>query len=155
MNTGSIIALAIVIVSIVLVVIVSVSSYHTIKPTLQNIKDLDLLIKHKKDLYTKEGTFIQQRVAQLNHDAELVQKELEEKRLSFQDFTHEQGEFQSSIRYLQNHLSDYSKGIAVNLKDEITEEGPKILESFKRTFKKTLQKQRRRRQIKKESRVIK
>lgn len=150
MSTGTIIALSIVILSILLLVVVGFISYDGTKPTIRNLKKLNDLIKQKKNLYTRESEVINKRVTALSQDADLIQKELQEKSVHFQDFAHEQGEFQSSIRYLKNHTSEYSKGIATNLKDEIKEDGPKIIKSFKRAFKKTVQKQKVRRQIKRE-----
>jgi hypothetical protein len=66
--------------------------------------------------------------------------------IHFDDFMDEQGQFQSSLRYLQSHAGEYAKGISSNVVDELKEDGPKIKETFKRAFKKTAQKQKARRQ---------
>lgn len=142
MSTGTIIALSIVALSILMLVIVWIVSYNEAKPTLHNVNELNAIINQKKKFYTREAEQLNKKVALLNQDAELIQNEVQEKSLHFQDFTHEQGEFQSSIRYLKNHAAGYSKGIAQNIKDEVKEDGPKIIKSFKLAFKKTVQKQK-------------
>lgn len=142
MSTGTIIALSIVVLSILILVVVGAISYNEMKPTFHNLKELNTVINQKSKFYTREGEQLSKRVALLSHDAELIQKEIQMNSLHFQDFTHEQGEFQSSIRYLKNHAAGYSKGIARNIKDEVKEDGPKIFKSFKLALKKTAQKQK-------------
>lgn len=151
MSTGVIIAISIVVLSILMLVAVGGFSYKQTKPTFHNLKDLNALINQKSKFYTREGEQLSNRVASLSHDAELIQKEIQVNTLYFQDFADKQGEFQSSIRYLQNHAADYSKGIARNIKDEVKEDGPKVLKSFKLAFKKTAQKQKARFKNKRES----
>ncbi len=121
------------------------------KPTIQNIKDLRSTIDQKKKFYIRESEHLNERITHLNVEVELLQDDFQEKSMQFQDFTDKQGQFQSSIKYLQDHASEYTKGIATNLKDEIKEDGPKIVESFKRAFKKTIHKQKQRRKYKIES----
>lgn len=142
MNTGTIIALSIVVLSILMLVVVGVFTYKEIKPTFHNLNELNAVINQKKKFYTRETGQLNKRVTLLNQDAEQIQKEVQVKSLHFQNFAHEQGEFQSSVRYLKNHAADYSKGIAQNIKSEIKEDGPKILKSFRLAFKKTAQKQK-------------
>lgn len=142
MSTGTIIALSIVALSVLMVAVVGLISYNGMKPTFQNLRELNAIINQKTKFYTREGEQLNKRVSQLSHDAELIQKEIQLNSLHFQDFAQEQGEFQSSIRYLKNHAADYSKGIARNIKEEIKEDGPKIIKSFKLAFKKTAKKQK-------------
>lgn len=146
MSAGVIISISIVVVSILMLVIVGFVSYNQIKPTMANVKDLNELLDQKKNYYTRESQHLNERVTLLNTRVELLQEEAEIKSVSFKDFSNEQGQFQTSIRYLQGHATDYAKGISTNVKDEIKQDGPKIKETFKRAFKKTFQKQKARHQ---------
>lgn len=151
MSIGIIIALSIVILSILMLIIVGVISYNGIKPTFHNVKEVNAVINQKKKFYTREVEQLNNKISLLNEEAKLLQKDIEISSLHFQDFAHEQGEFQSSVRYLKNHVAGYSKGIARNIKEEVKEDGPKIIKSFKLAFKKTAQKQKARFQNKRES----
>lgn len=142
MSTGIIIALSIIGLSILMLVIVGIISYKVAKPTFRQLKELDAVINQKRKFYTREVEHLNKKITSLTHDAELLQEEIQVKTLHFQDFAHEQGKFQSSIRYLQNHAAGYSKGIVKNIKEEVKEDGPKVLKSFKLAFKKTAQKQK-------------
>lgn len=142
MSTGTIIALSIVVLSILMLAAVGAFTYNEIKPTHRNLNELNAVINQKKKFYTREAEELNNRVTLLSQNAERIQKEAEDKSLQFQDFAQEQGEFQSSVRYLQDHAADYSKGIAQNIKAEVKEDGPKIIKSFKLAFKKTAQKQK-------------
>lgn len=150
MSIGAIIAISIVGLSILMLVVVGFMSYHKMKPTIDNFTNLKTSIEQKSNFYIKESEHIKKEITLLNNDANLIQEEIQEKSVYFKDFAHEQGEFQSSIRYLQSHATEYSKGIATNLKDEIKDEGPKIIKNFKLAFKKTIQKQKARRINKRE-----
>lgn len=145
MSTGAIIAIVIVFLSLILLAVVGAISYKQMKPTIKNMKKLNAEIEHISKLYTRESEDLSKRFTQISLDAGLIQSEIQEKSLHFQDFAHEQGEFQSSVRYLQDHAAEYSKGIASNIKEEIKEDGPKIMKSFKLAFKKTIEKQKARR----------
>lgn len=140
MSTGTIIAISIVIISILLLIIVGVLTRKKIAPTLKNIKDLNEVISQKSNYYTREGNHLNERVSTLTERVENIQTEVEVKMVHFEDFTNEQGQFQSSIRCLKDHAGEYSKGISSNVVDEVKEDGPKIAETFKRAFKKTAEK---------------
>lgn len=140
MSTGTIIAISIVIISILLLIIVGVLTRKKIAPTLKNIKDLNEVISQKSNYYTREGNHLNERVSTLTERVENIQTEVEVKMVHFEDFTNEQGQFQSSIRYLKDHAGEYSKGISSNVVEEVKEDGPKIAETFKRAFKKTAEK---------------
>ena len=140
MSTGTIIAISIVIISILLLIIVGVLTRKKIAPTLKNIKDLNEVISQKSNYFTREGNHLNERVSTLTERVENIQTEVEVKMVHFEDFTNEQGQFQSSIRYLKDHAGEYSKGISSNVVDEVKEDGPKIAETFKRAFKKTAEK---------------
>ena len=154
MDVGTILAIVIVILSIILVIATVLITRKQLQPTMNNIKDLKDLITQKQNFYLRESDHINNRVTDLTKRAETLQLDVEEKMVHFQDFGNEQGQFQTSLRYLQDHAGDYAKGISTNLKDELKEDGPKIVETFKRAFKKTAQKQKSRFQNKqKESSV--
>lgn len=142
MGTGSIIAISIVVVSILAIVIVGIITYKEIKPTIENINDLNETVTQQTNYYTREGEHLTSRVNDLKERVEFLQEELDEKNVYFQDFLDEKGQFQTSLNYLEAHAGEYTKGIATNVKDELKEDGPKIMETFKRTFKKTVQKQK-------------
>lgn len=146
MSTGTIIAIAIVVISILVIIGVGFSAYKKAKPTLKNINDLKEDIDQKTKYYTREGEHLNEQVASLTQRVEGIQSEVEVKMIHFDDFMDEQGQFQSSLRYLQSHAGEYAKGISSNVVDELKEDGPKIKETFKRAFKKTAQKQKARRQ---------
>lgn len=145
MSTGTIIAIAIVVVSLLIIIVAGFMSYRKMKPTLENLNDLNETINQKKEFYTRESQHLNERVTSLTQRVEGIQSEVEVKKMHFEDFMDEKGQFQSSIRYLQSHAGDYAKGISGNVKDELKEDGPKIKETFKRAFKKTAEKQKARR----------
>lgn len=142
MNTGTIIAIIIVVLAILLIIVAGVVTYNKIKPTLKKIKDTNEAINQKIELYNREVEQVTDRVETLNQRVQHIQADAEVKTAHFEDFMDEQGKFQTSIRYLQGHAGEYASGIGTNLKDEIKEDGPTIVETFKRAFKKTAQKQK-------------
>lgn len=154
MSTGTIIAIGIVVISVIILLTAGVISYKQMKPTLENVKKLNAAIQHTSKFYTRESENLNERIKQLSLEAGLMESEIQEKSLHFQDFAHKQDEFQASIRYLQNHAGEYSKGIATNIKEEVKEEGPKVIKSFKLAIKKTIKKQKARRKNKRESWVV-
>lgn len=142
MSTGTIIALLIVAISLILVVVVGILSYNKAKPALKNIQNTREVIDQKINYFTREGEHLKERVDLLNTRVQGVQKELEVKSIQFDDLMDEQGQFSTSLRYLQSHAGDYASGISSNLKDELQEDGPKLAKTFKRAFKKTWGKQK-------------
>lgn len=140
MSTGTIIAISIVVISILLLIIVGIVTRKKLSPTLKNIKDLNEVISQKSNYYMRESDHLNERVTTLTERVENLQTEVEVKMVHFEDFTNEQGQFQSSIRYLKEHAGEYGKGISSNVADEVKEDGPKIAETFKRAFKKTAEK---------------
>lgn len=142
MSTGTITALSIIVISILVLIIVIAKSYTNIKPTLANIKDLQENLAQKGNYFTREGKHLNEEVTNLSKRATLLQKDVKEKTVYFDDFMDEQGQFQTSLLYLKDHAGEYTKGITTNVKNEIQEDGPKIVDTFKRAFKKTYQKQK-------------
>ena len=142
MSTGTIIALAIVAVSLLMIIAVAAITYKKVKPTLDNIKETNEVVTQRIDYFTREGNHLTEQINLLSKRIELLQEVVEEKVAGFQDLSNENGKFQTSLRYLQSHASDYASGISSNVKDEIQEDGPKIWETFKRAVKKTAQKQK-------------
>jgi len=142
MSTGTLIAISIVVISILLIIIVGFMTYKKVKPTLKNIDNLNELINQKTNYYTREGQHLNERMTLLTQRIEGIQSEAEVKMIYFEDFMDEQGKFQSSLRYLQSHAGEYTKGISSNVVNELKEDGTKIMETFKRAFKKTAQKQK-------------
>ena len=142
MSTGTIIALLIVGISLILVVVVGILSYNKAKPALKNIQNTREVIDQKINYFTREGEHLKERVDLLNTRVQGVQKELEVKSIQFDDLMDEEGQFSTSLRYLQSHAGDYASGISSNLKDELQEDGPKLAKTFKRAFKKTWGKQK-------------
>lgn len=154
MSTGAIIAISIVVGSILLLLIVGIVSYRQTKPTMKSIKELSKVLQHQNDYYTREFQHLNEQATTIQERVELLQKEAEIKSKHFEDFMDEQGKFQTSVRYLKDHASEYTQGIYGNVKDELKEDGPKIKESFKRAFKKTIEKQKSRYQTNQRSGVI-
>lgn len=142
MNTGTIIALVIVAVSLLMLIFVGAVTYKKVQPVLKNINDMNEVITQKIEYFTREGNHITDRINRLNQRIKLLQEEVEVKSIQFENLTNEQGQFQTSLRYLQNHAGDYASGISSNVKDELQEDGPKIWKTFKRATKKTVQKQK-------------
>ncbi|SHE89495.1 Uncharacterized protein YoxC, contains an MCP-like domain [Atopostipes suicloacalis DSM 15692] len=142
MSTGTIIAISIVVISILALIIVGIMTYKKIKPTLKNVDHLKEVINQKTKYYTRESQHLNERITLLTQRVDGIQSEVEVKMVDFEDFTDEKGEFQSSLRYLQSHAGEYTKGISSNIMDEVKEDGPQIIETFKRAFKKTAQKQK-------------
>lgn len=154
MSTGIFIIISIIGLSLLVLIITGIVSYKKMKPTIANFKDLKIDIQQKVQFYNRESQHLNTHIQELNQEAINLQQEVEVKSIHVQDFMNRKGEFQSSLNYLQDHIGEYSKGIAMNVKDEVQEEGPKMLKVFKRTFKKTVQKQRQRFKNKEESRGI-
>lgn len=144
MSNGIILSLSIVGISIVALLIVGIVSYNKIKPTLQNFTNLNTQIKQKVTFYNKESKHLISRIEKLDSDINVIQNDFTLKNHYLQNFTEQQNSLKNSLLYLQNHAAKYSKGIASNLKEEIKSDGPKMVEIFKRSFKKTIQKQKKR-----------
>lgn len=142
MNTGTIIALVIIAISLLMVIIVGAVTYKKVQPALKNIKETNDVVTQKIEYFTREGNHITERINVLNKRVEILQEEFEVKAVQFEDLTNEQGKFQTSLRYLQSHAGEYASGIGSNLKNELQEDGPQIWETFKRAFSKTAQKQK-------------
>ena len=94
----------------------------------------------KTKYYTRESQHLNERITLLTQRVEGIQTK-EVKMVYFEDFMDE-GQFQSSLRYLQSHAGEYTKGISSNIVNEVKEDGPQIIKTFKRAFKKTAQKQK-------------
>lgn len=142
MSTGTITVIAIIVLSILLIIVAGIITLKNIKPTLNQLKETNEVVNQKIEYYNREADHLKNRVEQLNQRVELVQADAEVKSAHLEDFMHEQGKFQTSIRYLKGHAGEYASGIATNFKEEIKEDGPKLVETFKRAFKKTAQKQK-------------
>ncbi len=142
MSPGVTIAISIIGFSILLLIIVGAISYSQMKPTLESFKQLKSTLEQKKLFYQRESQHLTETADKLNQDVGFLQEELDIKNINFQSFTQKQNELQNSLLYLKNHAGEYSKGIARNFKNEVKEEGPKIFDVFKRSFKKTAQKQK-------------
>lgn len=142
MSPGIILVISIIVLSIILLVIAGIVTYKKVQPTLQEIQALKETINDKKEIYTRDINHINERVNGINQRFLLVQQDAEVKAEHFQDLMDEQGQFQHSLGYLKDHAGEYTKGISSNVKDELKEDGPKIMETFKRAFKKTAQKQK-------------
>ena len=142
MNTGTIIAIIIVVLAIVVIIVAAAMTYKNIKPTLEKINETNETLNQKKEYYEREVNHLTDRVDTLNRRVQFIQEDAEEKAVHFEDFMDEQGKFQTSIRYLQGHAGEYATGVGSNLKEELKEDGPRLAETFKRAFKKTAQKQK-------------
>lgn len=144
MSTWTILSVLIIVFSIIMLVIVAGLSYKKMKPTLTSFDHLNARIKQKTIFYNKEIENVDHKVQKSNEDFGAVQNDLILKNINFENFMDQQESFQNSINYLQNHAGEYSKGIAKNFKDEVKDDGPKIVKVFKRAFKKTINKQKKR-----------
>ena len=142
MSSGNILVISIIALSFVLIIVTAILTYKKVQPTLHEIKELNDTINQKKNIYTQDVDHITDRVNEINQKAQFIQQSAEIKTKHFQDLMDEQGQFQNSLNYLKGHAGEYSSGIASNIKDELKEDGPKIVETFKRAFKKTAQKQK-------------
>lgn len=142
MSPGNILVISIIALSFVLIIIAGIITYKRVQPTLGNLQELKETINQKKEIYTRDVNHINGRVNELNQRAQFIQKDAEVKAGNLQDLMDEQGQFQTSLGYLKGHAGEYSSGIASNVKDELKEDGPKIVETFKRAFKKTAQRQK-------------
>ena len=142
MSPGIILVISIIALSFVLIIVAGLLTYKKVQPTLNDIKELSETINQKKEIYTRDVNHINERVNGINQRVQLIQKDAEVKAEHFQDLMDEQGQFQTSLDYLKGHAGEYASGISSNVKDELKEDGPKILETFKRAFKKTAQKQK-------------
>lgn len=144
MTNGLIIIISILVLSIVLLAVVGLISFKKMKPAIKNFNDLNTDVQQLIEFYKHKSQDIMQEVQTLKQDVLVMQDDVELKNLSVQEFSDRQRELQSSLTYLQNHLGDYSKGIAMNAKNEIQKDGPKMFKIFKRAFKKTARKQKQR-----------
>lgn len=142
MSTGTWIIIAIVVLSILLIIGAAAVTYKKIKPTMDQLKDTNELVNEKMEYFNREAGHLTAEVENLTHRVQFVQEDAEVKMEHLNDFTNEQGKFQTSLRYLKDHAGDYASGIGNNLKEEIKEDGPTIMETFKRAIKKTGQKQK-------------
>lgn len=142
MSPGNILVISIIAFSFVLIIVAAFLTYKKVQPTLNEIKELNETINQKKEIYTRDVNHINERVNGINQRVQFIQKDAEVKAAHFQDLMDEQGQFQTSLGYLKDHAGEYASGISSNVKDEIKEDGPKIVETFKRAFKKTVQKQK-------------
>ena len=142
MSAGNILVISIIALSFVLIIVAGIITYKRVQPTLEKLKELNETIDQKKEIYTRDVNHISGRVTELNQLVQFVQKDAEIKAENFQDLMDAQGQFQTSLGYLKGHAGEYASGISSNVKAELKEDGPKIVETFKRAFKKTAQKQK-------------
>ena len=142
MSPGITIIISIIGFSILLLIVVGVLSYRQMKPTLKNLNQLEATFEQKKQFYKRESQYLNDEIEKLTIDANALKENIDIKSINFQYFSRKQNEFQNSLLYLKNHSGEYSKGIAQNVKREIKEDGPKVLDIFKRAFKKTIRKQK-------------
>lgn len=142
MSPGNILVISIIALSFVLIIVAGLLTYKKVQPTLNDIKELSETINQKKEIYTRDVNHINERVNGINQRVQFIQKDAEVKAEHFQDLMDQQGQFQMSLGYLKGHAGEYASGISSNVKDEIKEDGPKIMETFKRAFKKTALKQK-------------
>lgn len=142
MSPGITITISIIGFSVLLLIIVGTISYRLMKPTLKSFKELEATLEQKKQFYQRESQHLIEKADQLNKEVHFLQNEIDLKSINFQEFSYKQKELEDSLLYLKNHAGEYSKGIARNFKNEVKEEGPKIFDVFKRSFKKTAQKQK-------------
>ena len=142
MSLGNILVISIIALSFVLIIVAGLLTYKKVQPTLNDIKELSETINQKKEIYTRDVNHINERVNGINQRVQFIQKDAEVKAEHFQDLMDQQGQFQTSLGYLKGHAGEYASGISSNVKDEIKEDGPKIMETFKRAFKKTALKQK-------------
>src|SRR5699024_1097191 len=110
--------------------------------TLKSVDYLNEVIDQKTKYYTRESQHLNERITLLTQRVEGIQNEAAVKMVYCEDFMDENGQSQSSPRYLQSHAGEDTKGISSNIVNEVKEDGPQIIKTLKRACKKTAQKQK-------------
>lgn len=145
METGHYIALALVIISIIALIVVIFQAKKKIAPTMELINDLKLNIDKQKAHFSEEADHIQREVNHLSKRVEALQPNIELKQKQFAHFRENQNEFQSQIAYLKEVAPKYAQHQGETMARDIKRDIPKITQIMRLAVKKTITKQKTRR----------
>lgn len=144
METGYIISLIILGVSLIILIGAGFYAMKKMKPTLDNIKDTQKTVDGHVKHFTHEGKVIQGRVESIMARVDYIKSVAEMKMQRMDEFTAYASNFSESLNTLKEHSGEYSKGIAQNAYTEIKTDGPRLAKTFKLAVQKTVEKQKRR-----------
>lgn len=145
MKLGYILSLVILGVSLLFLVVVGFYVMKKMKPTLDNIKQTQTVVDGHVRHFTHEGEVIKKRVEDIKARLDYTKTVAEMKTKRFENFSVVAADLGDSLTFLKEHGGDYSKGIAQNTYTEIKTDGPRLAQTFKRAIKKTVEKQKKRR----------
>ncbi|MER2063861.1 MAG: DUF948 domain-containing protein [Alkalibacterium sp.] len=146
MEAGYLISLIIVGVSLILLIAIGVYAMKKVKPTLKNIEQTKTNVQDQVEHFTNEADVMQKKVdllmARVDSTKDVAMTNMER----MNELSDYMASLSHSVTYLKEHSADYSKGIAQNTYSELKTDGPRLAETFKRAFKKTVDKQKQRHQ---------
>lgn len=145
MELAYLISLIILGVSLIILIGGGIYAMKKIKPTLKNFERTQTNVQDQVEHFTNEADVIQKKVdlimTRVDSTKEVAQINLER----MNELSDKASSLSHSLTYLKEHSRDYSKGIAQNTYTELKTDGPILVETFKRAFKGTVEKQKERR----------
>ncbi|MFO8069676.1 MAG: hypothetical protein R6U02_06890 [Alkalibacterium sp.] len=146
MELGYLISLIILGVSLVFLIGMGVYAMKKMKPTLKNIERTQTTVQDQIEHFTNEGDALQKKVNLIMTRVDSTKDVAEINLERMNELSDYASSLSHSLTYLKEHGGDYSKGIAENTYMELKTDGPRLAETFKRAFKRTIEKQKHRHQ---------
>ncbi|WP_423190351.1 hypothetical protein ACO1PF_05655 [Alkalibacterium sp. f15] len=146
MELGYLISLIILGVSLVLLIGIGVYAMKKIKPTLKNIERTQTTVQDQIEHFTNESDAIQKKVDLIMTRVDSTKEVAEINLERINELSDYASSLSHSLTYLKEHGGNYSKGIIENTYTELKTDGPRLAETFKRAFKRTVEKQKQRHQ---------
>lgn len=142
MALGYILSLIILAVSFILLVVVGLLAAKKIKPTLNHLKETQEVVNDHVEHFTNEADAVQNKVNHIVERIETLQQEAEVRVESFEELSTHASHLGEAISHLNNQRNDITKGIAKNAFEEIKTDGPKLVKTFQLAIKRTIEKQK-------------
>ncbi|GEK90854.1 DUF948 domain-containing protein [Alkalibacterium kapii] len=146
MESGYLISLIILGVSLVLLIGIGIYAVKKMKPTLENLQKTQKYAQDQVEHFTNEANVMQKKVnlimKRADNTKEVAQTNLER----MNELSDQASSLSHSLTYLKENGPDYSKNIAQNTYEELKTDGPRLAKTFKRAFNKTIDKQKQRHQ---------
>ncbi|MDZ7835957.1 MAG: hypothetical protein U5K84_12170 [Alkalibacterium sp.] len=116
------------------------------KPTLKNIEKTQTNVQDQIEHFTNEADVMQKKVDLIMTRVDSTRDVAEINMERMNELSDYASSLSLSLTDLKEHSGEYSKGIAQNTYTEIKTDGPRLVETFKRAFKGTVEKQKHRHQ---------
>ncbi|MDZ7836166.1 MAG: DUF948 domain-containing protein [Alkalibacterium sp.] len=146
METGYLISLIILGIALVILIGMGIYAMKQMKPTLKNIEKTQTNVQDQIEHFTNEADVMQKKVDLIMTRVDSTRDVAEINMERMNELSDYASSLSLSLTDLKEHSGEYSKGIAQNTYTEIKTDGPRLVETFKRAFKGTVEKQKHRHQ---------